>query len=370
MKNILNKIEIELHNYKLCSQNQKEEILNRSNIELEDYKNKELKTSMDLKGYFETSIKNFLLTNNLNLKKSNDNEFEENNEELKEYKNINLLTDFYNKCNNDFGERREYEINYYFLNYVFLSQVTKQYYYPIDSSKIIENFYKDKNKYKEKIKNLNKEKTTNEIDYLVNEYKKTKIYYLKNNSGEISLPEELKLEKSKEISEIVFSIYEKSKFLFMYMKGRKLPEEKNLTEYDKGLIEENYGLSTFLMYKIYKNLFATNKGFYDEKNKYIISLKKRLIHYIDDLIMLNESFYKCCSYETLMDNTFFIEDEIFLYYTINKKEKTIKIIKNSIKFINFLLLNETNKSKIIRLEEQKEDYLILLKIIFSPYTKE
>ena len=85
-----------------------EEIPFTKNLEIDKLLN-------DKKKYFESSLKYFLLTNNLDLKKSNDNFEDENKEIIKSLKNINLLIEFYKKSIKDLGEKREYEINYFFL---------------------------------------------------------------------------------------------------------------------------------------------------------------------------------------------------------------------------------------------------------------
>ncbi len=87
------------------------------------------------------------------------------------------------------------------------------------------------------------------------------------------------------------------------------------------------------------------------------------LKYSRELINLNEQYYKSSCYSLLIYNNVLIEEIMFMTFSLNQMEDFFNVVSKQIKFINFLLLNETNKINISDLVAQKEDYLLLLKLV-------
>lgn len=346
MKKILSEVINELNIYLSLEKEEKDmllkSILNDLNlIKLSIEKNDSL-----LRQYFKYTLKYLLFLNENTINDKNHN-FEKNKE-----KNLEKIYDFLYYTRN-INDNYIYDKEYYFLNLIFQLKITEYYYFPLDEKETIEEYIRSLNKYKLKLKRIEEKTTNNEVDYIIAEYKK-EIIYKERNNNKINLSKDNEL--SKLIAEEIYKIYYSNK-------TKKINIDNEDNKEIIGYIEENYGMSLFLILNIYKKILPTTNILKKEKNKFIKNLMFKKLMYIKELIKLNEDYYKCSCFELLTDNTTLIEDAMFLTFSLNKMEECFSIIGKSIKFINFLLLTE--KEKVIHngLILQKEDYLILLKLI-------
>lgn len=346
MKKILSEVINELNIYLSLEKEEKDmllkSILNDLNlIKLSIEKNDSL-----LRQYFKYTLKYLLFLNENTINDKNHN-FEKNKE-----KNLEKIYDFLYYTRN-INDNYIYDKEYYFLNLIFQLKITEYYYFPLDEKETIEEYIRSLNKYKLKLKRIEEKTTNNEVDYIIAEYKK-EIIYKERNNNKINLSKDNEL--SKLIAEEIYKIYYSNK-------TKKINIDNEDNKEIIGYIEENYGMSLFLILNIYKKILPTTNILKKEKNKFIKNLMFKKLMYIKELIKLNEDYYKCSCFELLTDNTTLIEDAMFLTFSLNKMEECFSIIGKSIKFINFLLLNEDNESRYNGLMIQKEDYLILLKLI-------
>lgn len=345
MKKILTEIITDLNIYLTLEKEEKnillQSILNDLNlIKLSIEKNHSL-----LRKYFKYTLKYLLFLNETTINNKNKN-FEVNKE-----RNIEKIYEFiyYTRNITDYIFDKEY----YVLNLIFQLNIIEYYYFPIDEKETIEEYNKSLLKYKNKLKKIEENASNNEVDFIVSEYKK-EIIFKQKNENKINLSKDVEI--SKLITEEIYKIYysNKTKQLDGYYKNNK-----NISE----LIEENYGLSLFLILNIYKKILPTTNILKKEKNKFIKLLMLKKLYYIKELMKLNENYYKSSCYDLLFDNTTLIEDAMFLTFSLNKIDECFHIIGKNIKFINFLLLCEKDKNYVRNLLQQKEDYLILLKLI-------
>ncbi len=341
MKKILTEVISDLNIYLTLEKEEKEILLNSILNDLNLIKLSVEKNHSLLRSFFKCTLKYLLFLN-----EGKDNYFKMNKEI-----NLEKIFDFLFYTTNI--QNYHYDRDYYFLNLIFQLRITEFYYFPIDEENTIEEYYKSVNNQKLKIKRIEDKSSNSEVDFIVAEYKKDLIYR-EMNINKINISKETEL--SKLVMEEIYKIYYKNKENFL---NNDFEDNKHLRE----IIEENYGLSLFLILNIYKKIIPFTNSLKKERNKYIKKLMYKKLKYSRELINLNEQYYKSSCYSLLIDNNVLIEEIMFMTFSLNQMEDFFNVVSKQIKFINFLLLNETNKTNISDLVAQKEDYLLLLKLV-------